>query len=140
MGFVPARYSENICGGGLTQTAKLAQRAIKERRPPESEILKKTVQDDEKRDRLVNHFHESNRDDMAEKARLVEHYKKHCSTKIPGYTGHIPRKDGDSVFGATACRAHLVCQDIAVDKLENPYTHFDKNVNPQFPAARQCYP
>jgi len=139
-GFVPARYSENICGGGLTHTAKMCARAINERRPPETEHLKKTVQDDVLRERLVAHFHETNKNDMAENSRLVDNYKKHCSTKIPGYTGHIPRKDGESVFGATACRANLVCQEIAVDKLENPSDHFTKTVAPQFPAPRQCYP
>lgn len=139
-GFVPARYSENICGGGLSHTAKMCARAIQERRPPETESMKLTVQDNAPRDRMVKHFHENNKNDPAENRRLAENYKKHCSTKIPGYTGHIPRKDGDSVFGATACRAHQVCMDIAVDKLENPYDHITATVAPQFPAPRQCYP
>jgi hypothetical protein len=139
-GFVPARYSENICGGGLTHTAKMCARAINERRPPETEHLKLTVQDDVLRERMVNHFHDTNKNDATENRRLIDNYKKHCSTKFPGYTGHIPRRDGDSVFGATACRANLVCQDIAVDKLENPYNHFTATVAPQFPAPRQCHP
>lgn len=136
-GYLPAKEAENIVGGGMTATCQLAARAIAERAPIESPRAPRTSQEDVLRARLVEFHHNAIRDrSMDERERLAKHLHAHCSGKIPGYMGHVPRKYGESVFGATMAMANRIAAEFCVDKVNNPEEHF-KKICPQFPENKR---
>lgn len=96
-GHVPGKIPEPVCGAGPIGTCRMAGRAIAERSfgpsplPPEEE-----------------------------KSRLAEHQRQHCTGRIPGYTGHMPRIHGESIYGARGTAANLLAADYCEDRLFNP--------------------
>merc|ERR1719221_303994 len=93
-GYIPAKHAENICGGGIIHTCKMAGRAIAERNPLHEQHPPVTLQDDMKRSRVKEFYHAWNRPDGSEPrpehVQLASDVREHCSTKIPGYMGHVP--------------------------------------------------
>eukprot|EP00913_Durusdinium_trenchii_P016079 g15113.t1 len=91
----------------------MAGRAIAERAPPLETLPAVTQQDDLPRGRLLDHFHTENREDRPEYQEAhAAKLREHCSKQIPGYTGHVPRVEGDTVYGATTRDANLVAADL----------------------------
>lgn len=135
-GYIPAKEAENIVGGGMTSTCLLARRAIAETKPPETTRPSITSKDDVLRSRLVEFHHVANRTQPPSKQeRLAKHLWQHCTGQIPGYMGHVPRKFGESIFGATMSTANRMAGKFCVDKIANPDEHFSK-ICPQFPDKR----
>lgn len=137
-GFIPAKQAENICGGGIMASAQLARRAIEERKPLPAAPSPVTMQDDVSRSRIGEFYHTENQKRSTEdRVRLAGHYRDHCSKQIPGYSGHIPRKAGETICGATYRNANLIAADICEDKLFSPQDHFTAACAPQFPQPRK---
>lgn len=121
-GYIPGKYAENICGGGMSATCQMAGRAIAERQPPLDELEPTSGRSG------MNEAHET--------IRVASHLREHCSSKIPGYSGHIPRKHGESLFGATMQATNLIAADMCEDRAMNPDRHFHGHCAPQFPRMR----
>lgn len=137
-GFVPAKYSENIVGGGVIQTCQLAGRAIAERAPLAEPFPAVTMQEDMQRSRLAEHFHTENRMERPEyQAKHAARLRDHCEKQIPGYMGHVPRVKGESIFGATARGANNLAADYAEDRIYNPQNHINMCSAPQGPLPRK---
>jgi len=134
-GFIPAKEAENIHGGTTTYACRLAGRAIAERRAPSEPAPLITAQDEVQRSRIKEYWHAER--PMDEKMRMVDHLNEHCHRHIPGYTGHIPRVAGDSIYGATQCEANRLAATMCEDKIINPHDHFRSTCVPQFPAPRK---
>lgn len=147
-GYIPGKHPENICGGGVMHTCKMAGRAIAERHgaPPASESqqqqgLAQTQDPSMSRSRLVEEYHARS---MAEgfqlcpnKLRVADTMRGHCERQIPGYSGHVPRLHGESVCGATSAAANLLAANLAEDKIFNPENHARTCLAPQAPPARK---
>lgn len=137
-GYVPGKHAENIHGGGIIHTCKMAGRAIAERAPPLETLPAVTQQDDLPRGRLLDHFHTENREDRPEYQEAhAAKLREPCSKQIPGYTGHVPRVEGDTVYGATTRDANLVAADLIEDRIFNPANHINMVCAPQAPEARK---
>lgn len=136
-GFMPAKDAENICGGGITASCRMAGRAIAERQPFGESPAILTSHDGAERSRIADFYHSQNRGKLSDEARLGEQYRGHCSRQIPGYTGHVPRVAGESIYGSTARAANLLAADLCEDRLANPSDHFRDACAPQFPQPRK---
>lgn len=141
-GFCPAKEAENICGGGMTATTRMAARAISERRAKQEPEAIVKLQDDKPRSRLVEYYHQRQRegDDLGhgpEHFRLAQHLRDHCSDKIPGYMGHIPRVHGESIYGAGPMAINNLAANLAEDRVFNRAAHGPVTCAPQFPEARK---
>lgn len=136
-GFIPAKDAENIVGGGITASCRMAGRAIAERRPMGEPPVPLTVHDQAERGRVADFFHSQNVGKLSDEQRLSEQYRGHCARQIPGYTGHVPRIAGESIYGSTARGANLLAADLCDDRLANPSDHFRTACAPQFPEARK---
>jgi hypothetical protein len=142
-GFIPAKEAENIHGGGISRTCRLAGRAIAERglrKDPLDSAPGVTVDDGLERTRIVDYYQELNHDQNGlthERSRLVDHLRGHCSGKIPGYTGFIPRVHGESMYGARAAEINRIASDICEDRIVNPADHGRRCCAPQFPEPRK---
>lgn len=140
-GFVPGKHAENICGGGVMQTCKLAGRAIAERGGGPSESMPRPHPEDGlSRSRIVEYFqgrtfHEG--EPSQEQVKVAVGVREHCARPIPGYSGHVPRVKGDSVCGATARAANLIAADLAEDRIFNPEAHIRAHCAPQAPGSRK---
>lgn len=136
---MPSKHAENIHGGGIIHTCKMAGRAIAERAPQPEHLPAVTQDDDLPRARMVDHFYaEQHADDRPEhKARHAARVREHCSKQIPGYMGHVPRIQGDAVYGATAKAANLIAADLVEDRIYNPANHINMVCAPQAPPARK---
>mmetsp|Transcript_51562 Transcript_51562/g.120242 ORF Transcript_51562/g.120242 Transcript_51562/m.120242 type:complete len:294 (+) Transcript_51562:56-937(+) len=137
-GFVPGKHAENIHGGGIIHTCKMAGRAIAERTPLPEQLPAVTQDDDLARGRIVDRFHEENQEGRPEyKAQHAARLRDHCSKQIPGYTGHVPRREGDAIYGATAKAANLIAANLVEDRIYNPGNHINMVCAPQAPPARK---
>ena len=136
-GYVPGKHAENIHGGGIIHTCKMAGRAIAERTPQPEPLPAVAQEDDLPRSRLVEHFHAENLTDRPERDGHAAKLREHCSKQIPGYTGHVPRVEGDTVYGATAKAANLVAADLIEDRIYNPANHINMVCAPQAPEPRK---
>ncbi|CAJ1348738.1 unnamed protein product [Effrenium voratum] len=136
-GYVPGKHAENIHGGGIIHTCKMAGRAIAERSPLPEPMPAVTQQDDLPRGRLLEHFHAENQASRPEYETKAAQLREHCSKQIPGYTGHVPRVQGDSIYGATARAANLVAADLIEDRIFNPANHINTVCAPQAPSVRK---
>lgn len=96
-----------------------------------------TQQDDLPRRRLVEHFHAENQAERPERDGHAAKLREHCSQQIPGYTGHVPRVAGDTIYGATARAANLVAADLIEDRIYNPENHINMVCAPQAPEPRK---
>lgn len=116
-GYIPGKHAENLIGGGITHTCRMAGRTIAERAPrlPEQPSSPGVGPGG---DRLSDRYQKER---TAEgDARLASHLRDHCTTKIPGYTGHIPRVKGDTIYGAGSSRLNLLAADLCEDQIFNP--------------------
>jgi hypothetical protein len=139
-GFIPAKEAENIVGGGMTASCRLAGRAIAERSKMKDPAATVTVQDGKDRTRIVDYYQELNHDQNGltpERSRLVGHLHEHCSGKIPGYTGFIPRVRGESMYGARGAEINRIAAEICEDRIVNPSDHGRRCCAPQFPEPRK---
>lgn len=141
-GYIPAKHAENICGGGIVKTCKMAGRAIAERAPMPEPAPVVSMQDDVERQRMSEFFHGGNAVDEVngpsyEHQRLAGHLRDHCEKHIPGYTGHVPRIAGESIYGATARGVNLIAADLCEDRIFNPEAHRRACCAPQGPHARK---
>ncbi|CAE8610780.1 unnamed protein product [Polarella glacialis] len=116
-GYVPAKHAENICGGGIMHTCKMAGRAIAERAPMNFEPLPAvTQQDDVQRARLAEYYHSGHRAERSEvHVKLATELREHCSKSIPGYMGYIPRVKSDSIYGARPKDINRIAADLMED-------------------------
>lgn len=140
-GHIPGKNAENICGGGIIHTCKLAGRVIAERCVPTGVQSPVNMQDDAQRSRLIDFYHERNGAEGSqtaqERVKLATSIREHCSKQIPGYTGHIPRVSGESIYGGTARSTNLIAAAYCDDKIFNPESHGRVCCGPQVPGARQ---
>lgn len=114
-GYIPGVHPENIGGGTMARQCRLAARALAEqpsRCPPlcDSPIPDLT---------LPGPRGFKDKDDW-EHADLIDHLRNHCSGKIPGYTGFIPRVHSDTIFGATAANINRIAADMNEDRVLYP--------------------
>lgn len=140
-GHIPGKHGENICGGGMATTCKMAGRAIAECnlvREPHPSV---TMEDGLARSRIGDFYHDARRSGSAgpamERAKVATHVREHCERHIPGYTGHVPRVYGESIFGATSRAANLIAADIAEHRILYPEDALSKTSPPQAPEPRQ---
>lgn len=96
-GHIPGKGPEPVCGAGIIGTCRMAGRAIAERN-----LVQSALPPEE------------------EKARLTTQIREHCSGKMPGYSGHVPRKHGESIFGARSAAAALLSAEYCEDRIYNP--------------------
>jgi len=137
-GYIPAKHAENITGGGIMHTCKMAGRAIAERPPPLESFAAVTREDDLQRGRIVEHFHEENRAEQPEyQAKHAGRLRDHLERQIPGYMGHIPRKFGESLYGARAKEINKIAADMMEDRIYRPENHINMCAAPQAPTARK---
>mmetsp|Transcript_25767 Transcript_25767/g.41296 ORF Transcript_25767/g.41296 Transcript_25767/m.41296 type:complete len:300 (+) Transcript_25767:107-1006(+) len=138
-GYVPAKHAENICGGGIMHTCKMAGRAIAERAPMNFEPLPAvTQQDDVQRARLAEYYHSGHRAERSEvHVKLATELREHCSKSIPGYMGYIPRVKSDSIYGARPKDINRIAADLMEDRIFNPENHGHTSCAPQAPGPRQ---
>merc|ERR1712039_716512 len=59
----------------------------------------------------------------SEKARIAAQIRGHCETKIPGYTGFVPRIKSETVCGASFNQSNLLASKLAEDRVFNPERH-----------------
>jgi len=140
-GHIPGKHGENICGGGVIHTCKMAGRAIAERHPLAGSTRQVGMKDSMQRSRLVD-LHQARNGapdagDADERANLAAGIREHCSKQIPGYTGHVPRVHGESIHGATSCAANLIAADFCEDRIFHPEDHARRCCEPHAPAPRQ---
>lgn len=140
-GHIPGKHSENVCGGGIMHTCKMAGRAIAERSALPDPPSRLTLEDVAPRSRLTEHYHARKLAEGAEpsyeKMQLAMSMREHCERQIPGYTGHVPRVFGESVCGATSRNANLLAAELSEDKIFNPENHHNVCNAPQAPPARK---
>jgi len=140
-GHIPGKHAENICGGGIIHTCKMAGRAIAERNPLPPPKRPVGMQENLPHDRLVDCHHARNSAQTADfrddRAKLAAGIREHCSRQIPGYTGHIPRVNSESIYGATARSANLIAADHCDDRIFHPEEHARRFCEPQGPGPRQ---
>eukprot|EP00933_Yihiella_yeosuensis_P074936 TRINITY_DN84031_c0_g1_i1.p1 TRINITY_DN84031_c0_g1~~TRINITY_DN84031_c0_g1_i1.p1 ORF type:complete len:301 (-),score=48.59 TRINITY_DN84031_c0_g1_i1:93-995(-) len=135
-GYIPAKHAENICGGGIIHTCKMAGRAIAERQPALSDIPLVTREDDLPRGRLSEYHYEGHHIDHREK--LAADIREHCSKQIPGYQGHIPRVKGESIYGGRLREVNIKAADYVEDRIFNRENHGNMiAAQPQAPRMRQ---
>lgn len=127
-GFIPAKEAESCIGGGMAATCRMASRAIAERR--------QQLEEPQQVDRPPDLGPDEN-GVSSERSALVNHLRGHCVGKIPGYTGFIPRRYGDSIFGASAAAVNKMAADLCEDRVFNPIDHGKKCCAPQFPESRR---
>lgn len=122
-GHIPGKHSEGICGGGVAATCRMAGRAIAERSSalPGAATAAAVAQQDV----------------AVERDRLAANMREHCSSKIPGYTGHIPRVKGESVYGTTFTNAGSVAADLCEDRIFEPEAHAQMYYAPQVGGQQQ---
>jgi hypothetical protein len=99
-----------------------------------------TMQDDMDKNRIVEYYQNLQHDQNGvtpERSRLVGHLRDHCSGKIPGYTGFIPRVHGESIYGARGAEANRLAADLCEDRVFNPSDHGKACCAPQFPQQRK---
>mmetsp|Transcript_9264 Transcript_9264/g.13681 ORF Transcript_9264/g.13681 Transcript_9264/m.13681 type:complete len:294 (-) Transcript_9264:317-1198(-) len=130
-GYVPGKRAENLCGGGIIHTCKLAGRTIAARSSP-GEIPPEEPAAGHWRSRNVAEGTES-----PEQVRLAAHIREHCARHIPGYSGHIPHVHGDNICGATFNARNLLAADMAKDKIYHPERHLSDHCAPQAPCPRK---
>lgn len=139
-GYVPGKYAENVNGGGMTHTCRLAGRAIAERNPQHVQREPITIQDYAKKSRMADYYHASNQHNEhthPEKVRLASDVREHCGRQIPGYMGHVPRIHGESIYGGTARNVNMLAADFVDDRAFNPDSHQSMCCKPQVPKSRQ---
>lgn len=128
-GYTPGKHAENICGGGIMHTCKMAGRAIAER----GGVLLESEASEHWRARHVALEGEAS----SEQIRLASHLREHCERHIPGYSGHVPRVHADSICGAGFRARNLLAADIAEDRVFHPERHIRDHCAPQAPCARK---
>lgn len=96
-GHVPGKGPETVVGAGVMGTCMMAGRAIAERNFGQSPLPPEEQQD-----------------------RLIRQMREHCSGKMPGYAGHMPRVHGESIFGARATAAGVLAADYCTNRVANP--------------------
>lgn len=139
-GFIPGKESENICGGGTAASCRMAGRAIAERQKMPEPAPAITIEDNMDRSRIVSYYQDVQHGQNGltpDRARLVDHLQDHCSGKIPGYTGFIPRVHGESIYGARASEVNKIASTMCEDRVLNPHDHGTRCCAPQFPAPRK---
>eukprot|EP00747_Dinoflagellata_sp_TGD_P025355 gnl/TRDRNA2_/TRDRNA2_131197_c0_seq3.p1 gnl/TRDRNA2_/TRDRNA2_131197_c0~~gnl/TRDRNA2_/TRDRNA2_131197_c0_seq3.p1 ORF type:complete len:351 (+),score=70.29 gnl/TRDRNA2_/TRDRNA2_131197_c0_seq3:103-1155(+) len=105
-GYIPAKEPENVVGGGMTHTCRLAGKAIAARdMQPDATIT------------------DASGRQLSEQERLANHLRQHCTSQIPGYMGHIPRIHGDTIYGAGQQAANRIAASMCDDKIANPENH-----------------
>lgn len=117
-GHIPAKHGESIIGGGITHTCRMAGRAIAERGPQLSSL---------------GGYDRQESSGVDADARLAASIRDHCSSKIPGYTGHIPRIKGESIYGSTPSKLNIIAADYCEDRILNPEDHSTRCAAPQVP-------
>jgi len=133
-GHVPGKGAENIIGGGITATCRLAGRAIAER---ERTTLPLEADGHYVKELRFAPGRSSDIDDSEDVERLATSIQQRRLDKIPGYQGHVPRLQGDSIFGANFSAVNQISADLCEDRLRNPHDHFSRVCMPQFPPPKQ---
>eukprot|EP00928_Gymnodinium_smaydae_P061927 TRINITY_DN45892_c0_g1_i1.p1 TRINITY_DN45892_c0_g1~~TRINITY_DN45892_c0_g1_i1.p1 ORF type:complete len:299 (-),score=41.35 TRINITY_DN45892_c0_g1_i1:118-1014(-) len=136
-GYIPGKYAENICGGGMTQTCKMAGRAIASQSAMSEGPPPVTAQDCKDRNRIVEFYHDAKHSEAnaAERVRVATMVREHCLRPTLGYKGHIPRVKGESLFGTTKAVSRLAA-DFVDDRIMNPDGHHEMCLNAQ-PLPRE---
>lgn len=141
-GFVPGKGSENICGGGIIHTCKLAGRAIAERAPMPSPLPSVSLEDQLARSRVVDHFQSLNRGDgveggfTEEREKLAKDIREHLTKQIPGYMGYVPRVKAESIFGTTFRRTNESAAEYCEERILHPDVQSMRFTAPQVPQKR----
>merc|ERR1712232_264216 len=71
-----------------------------------------------------------------EQIRLAASVRDHCTQRIPGYMGHVPRVKGESLCGLTAMDANRVAADFVDDRIFKPESHHEMCLNPRCRLVR----
>merc|ERR1712232_534762 len=66
-----------------------------------------------------------------EQIRLAANVRDHCTRKIPGYMGHVPRVKGESLCGFTSMDAFRAAADFVDDRIFKPEAHHEMCLNPR---------
>lgn len=137
-GYLPGKTAENICGGGIIHTCKLAGRTIAERSQVQEQLAAGGAQDSAQRnlaDEAYSHFSDGGPHPMdVQRASAISD---HLGAVIPGYTGHIPRVKGESIYGATFRARNQISAELVQDRIFNPEEHARSCCNPQAPPPRK---
>lgn len=129
-GFIPAKEAESCIGGGMAATCRMAGRAIAERATAEKRLFEPEKAEC---DASVNL---GDTGEAADRLRMASHLRSHCTGKIPGYMGFIPRVHGDSIFGANRAIVNKMAADYCEDRALFPAEHGTKCCA-QFAASRK---
>eukprot|EP00928_Gymnodinium_smaydae_P009513 TRINITY_DN13573_c1_g1_i1.p1 TRINITY_DN13573_c1_g1~~TRINITY_DN13573_c1_g1_i1.p1 ORF type:complete len:328 (-),score=49.24 TRINITY_DN13573_c1_g1_i1:117-1100(-) len=121
-GFVPAKYAENVHGSGVIGTCKKAATSISERIGPPQ---------------LQRTHAPSGHSDPDGALQLVSKVREHCGRPIPGYQGHVPRVEGESIFGARQTETHKIGADFFEDRICGTPGVQQRTCPPQVPRARK---
>merc|ERR1712232_195057 len=127
-GYVPAKYPENIHGGGILQTCKLANRAIAERLPPLDPHDPRTAAD-LARTGLSDH--------RGEREKVADVTRAHCARPIPGYGGFVPRVNSESICAARFSQINAIAADFCDDRVLGESHQHHHSAPPQVPKQRQ---
>jgi len=140
-GYIPAKHAENICGGGIMHTCKMAGRSIAERNPLNERPPSASLQDETRKNRFREEYQTWNNSDGSvprhEQVQLAADVREHCSKQIPGYAGHVPRKHGESIHGTNFAAANRIAADFVDHRIFRPDEHNRLCCNPQVPAPRK---
>merc|ERR1712196_301977 len=105
-GYIPAKYPENIHGGGILHSCKMANRAFSERLPPL----------DPEEDPPTGAANFKHTEDPEHRMRVTATNRAHCERPIPGYMGHVPRVSGESICGARFSHANAIAAEYCHDR------------------------
>mmetsp|Transcript_75530 Transcript_75530/g.179424 ORF Transcript_75530/g.179424 Transcript_75530/m.179424 type:complete len:276 (+) Transcript_75530:66-893(+) len=132
-GYVPGKAAENVIGGGITAACRLAGRAIAERE--KTNLLPDSAPSVSLQDNVRQSYIKEFAEEEVERTAVAIRQRK--ENKIPGYQGHIPRKVGDSIFGANFAAINDISAELCEDRLRNPHDHFSRVCMPQFPPPKK---
>jgi len=138
-GYIPGKHAENIVGGGVIDTCKMAGNTIAKRSMPAQPRPAATMENSQVR----QYYHARNVGDglnmevSPSQAQLAADLREHCSKQIPGYAGFVPRIHGESIYGATTRNANLIAADLCEDKIINPEAHQRSCCAPVAPELRK---
>lgn len=143
-GHIPGKYAENLVGGGVAATCQMAGRAIAERSMQPGMATPIAMEDGMQRSRM-NEFYGPPRphgDKVGfdpDGDRVADQVRAHCerSGRIPGYSGHIPRVRGESLFGGTQKAVSRIAADYVEDRIYCPENHINTCCVTQAPLPRK---
>merc|ERR1719188_1827685 len=123
-GYIPGKFAENIVGGGVIDTCRMAGQAIAKRDAPLDPRPMATMEGSH----VKEYYHARNAGEglnlnpAPAHMQLAADLRDHCSKQIPGYMGHVPRIHGESIYGGTRRAANLIAAEMCEDRVFNPLT------------------